>query len=535
MSNKLPVKQLAFGDDVRQKLLSGVNQLADAVRVTLGPGGRNVLITRPNGFPPIITKDGVSVAREVEIAGEFENAGAQMVKSVASRTADVAGDGTTTATVLAQHIFREGVKLIAAGHSPVDLKVGIDAATTAVVARLGELSKPISTREEVAQVGVISANGDTAIGELIADAMDRVGRTGIITVDDARGLDTTLEVVEGMEFNRGYISHHFINNQATRQVIMERPLILVVEGKLSNGMKLMPVLDRIAPTGQSLVVIAEEVEGDALTALVVNTVRGAMRSVAIRAPGLANMRRSYLQDIAYLTGATLISETAGLKLEATTLEHMGSAESVTVMADKTVIVSGRGNPDALAAHIARIEQEISTTTSDYDREKLQERLAKLSGGVAIIRVGAATEVELKEKKDRVEDALAATRAAVIGGVLPGGGTALLRTEAVLSSINLTAAQMFGVGIIRGALTAPIRQIATNAGVSADVVENAVRDMTNNMGYNARTGEYTDLVAGGVIDPTTVVCAALINASSVSGLLLTTEAAIAVVPTTEIKR
>jgi chaperonin GroEL len=517
-----------FGEDSRKKILTGVNILADAVKVTMGPRGRNVAIDKSFGSPNV-TKDGVTVAKEIELEDKFENMGAQMVKEVASKTSDVAGDGTTTATVLAQAIYREGVRLVAAGHNPMDLKRGIDKAVTAVVAELKKISKPTSSSSEIAQVGTISANSDTEIGKIIADAMEKVGKQGVINVEEAKGLDTTLDVVEGMQFDRGYLSNYFINDPEKMEVNYEDAYILLFDKKLSSLKDLVPILEKVVRTGKPLLIVAEDVEGEALAALVLNRLRGNLKLVAVKAPGFGDRRKSMLEDIAVLTGGTLISEELGMKLDATTLEHLGQAKRVRIDKDNTTIIDGQGKKDAITARLKQLSRQVEDTTSDYDREKLQERVAKLSGGVALIRVGAATETEMKEKKARVEDALNATRAAVEEGIVPGGGVALIRTQKVLTDLRGTVAgeERFGVDIVMRASEEPLRQIVLNAGHEPSVVLQKVRDNTTaSFGFNAKEEKYEDMVAAGIIDPTKVTRSALQNAASVASLLLTTECMIA---------
>ncbi|MBL7661737.1 chaperonin GroEL [bacterium] len=517
-------KIVEFGLDARDQMLKGVNTLADAVSVTMGPRGRNVVIEKSFGGPTI-TKDGVTVAKEVEVENKFENMGAQMVREVASKTSDVAGDGTTTATVLARAIFREGAKMVAAGHDPMSIKRGIDKAVTAVVEKLKTLSKDSKTRAEIAQVGTISANNDSFIGNLIAEAMEKVGQEGVITVEEAKGLDTTLEVVEGMQFDRGYLSPYFVTDPDRMEVILQDPYILIYEKKISNMKDLLPVLEQVARSGKPLMIIAEEVEGEALATLVVNKIRGTLQVAAVKAPGFGDRRKAMLEDIATLTGGEFVSEDLGVKLDTLELKSLGRAKRIVIDKDNTTIIDGAGEKKQIEARVKTIRNQVEETTSDYDREKLQERLAKLVGGVAVINVGAATEVELKEKKARVEDALHATRAAVAEGVVPGGGVALLRASEALSTVKCDDEEKIGVQIIGRALEAPIRTIVTNAGHEASVIIEKVRQATGAMGFNAVTEQVEDLVKAGVIDPTKVVRSALQNAASVSGLMLTTEAAI----------
>ncbi len=525
-------KILEFGLDAREQILKGVKTLADAVRVTMGPRGRNVVIEKSFGAPTI-TKDGVTVAKEVELEGKFENMGAQMVKEVASKTSDIAGDGTTTATVLADAIYREGLKLVAAGHDPMSLKRGIDAAVRTAIESLKEQSRSTKGRDEIAQVGTISANADTEIGNIIAEAMEKVGKEGVITVEEAKGLETTLEVVEGMQFDRGYLSPYFVTNPDRMQAEIDDPLILINEKKISSMKDLLPILEQVAKSGRALVIIAEEVEGEALATLVVNKIRGTLNVCAVKAPGFGDRRKAMLEDIAILTGGKCITEDLGVKLESLTLTDLGRAKRIVVDKDNTTIIDGAGKKDAIKARVSQIRAQVEDTTSDYDREKLQERLAKLVGGVAVIHVGAATEVEMKEKKARVEDALHATRAAVEEGIVPGGGVALVRAIDKLEKMKLDdEEQIFGVKIIRGALEAPMRTIASNAGAEPAVVINRVRSEKGAFGYNAATDTFEDLMKAGIMDPTKVVRTALQNAASVAGMMLTTEAIIAEKPKEE---
>ena len=519
-------KSVRFGSDSREKLVTGVNTLANAVKVTLGPKGRNVVIQKSFGAP-VITKDGVTVAKEVELKDPLENMGAQMVKEVASKTADKAGDGTTTATVLAQAIIREGVKYVAAGMNPMDLKRGIDNATTAIVGELTRISKPCTTNREIAQVAALSANSDHAIGDIIAQAMDRVGPKGVITVEDGKGLENELEVVEGMQFDRGYLSPYFINNPDKQVAELDNPYILLHDKKIANIRDLLPVLEQVAKAGRPLLIVAEEVEGEALATLVVNNMRGILKTVAVKAPGFGDRRKSMLEDMAILTGGQVIAEELGLTLEKATLADLGQAKRVEVGKDDTVIVDGAGEKSKIDARVKAIAAQIESATSDYDREKLQERQAKLAGGVAVIRVGAATEVEMKEKKDRIDDALHATRAAVEEGVVAGGGVALVRaSKAAQITVPVgNADHQAGVNIVLRAVEEPLRAIAFNAGAEPSVVINRVLEGTGNFGYNAATDAYGDLTEQGVIDPTKVTRTALINAASISGLLLTTECSI----------
>jgi len=528
----MAAKEILFHRTAQERITAGVNQLAEAVKVTLGPQGRNVVIQKSFGSP-VITKDGVSVAKEVELLDPFENMGAQMVKEVASKTSDVAGDGTTTATVLAQAIYLEGVKLVAAGHSPMDLKRGIDKATIALVAELAKLARDVTNNSEIEQVGTISANGDREIGEKIAEAMDKVGRGGVITIEEAKGLETTLDTVEGMQFSRGFLSPYFMSDNERMEAILEDALILVYEKKLSALKPLVPILEQVAGARRPLLIIAEDVDGEALAGLVVNHMRKTFVCCAVKAPGFGDRRKDQMEDIAALTGATFITEELGLKLEDLDLGHLGQAARVQVAKDMTTIIDGNGSVDAIGERIRQIEGQITNSTSDYDIERLEERKAKLSGGVAVIRVGAATEVEMKEKKARVEDALNATRAAVEEGILPGGGVALLRASKALRSLELEDEEdRFGLRILLTAIEAPLRMIVQNAGGRPDIVIQKVLDNDGAYGYNARTGEYGDLVAMGVIDPAKVTRTALQNASSVASLLLTTACMIAELPQAE---
>jgi len=524
----MAAKDIVFDVEARNKVLAGVDALANAVKVPLGPRGRNVVIEKSWGAP-VVTKDGVTVAKEVELSDKFENMGAQMVKEVASKTSDVAGDGTTTATVLAQAIFRHGSKLVAAGHSPTDLKRGIDAAVEAMTGELKNLSRDVTKPSEIAQVGTISANGDAEIGGKIAEAMDKVGKTGVITIEENKGFETTLDVVEGMQFDRGYLSPYFVTDSDRMETVLEEPLVLIHEKKISNLRDLLPVLEKVVEKKRELLIIAEDVEGEALAALVVNKLRNLIKVAAVKAPGFGDRRKQMLGDIATLTGGQLIAEELGIKLDTVTLDQLGSAKKVAISKENTTIVDGAGADDAIRARIKQIEAQIEETTSDYDREKLQERLAKLSGGVGVIKVGAATEVEMKEKKARVEDALNATKAAVEQGILPGGGVALLRAVKALASVDVPGAQAFGVQIVRDAVEAPLRQIVLNAGLEPAVIVDQVLKGEGGFGYNARKGEFEDLFEAGVIDPTKVTISALTNAASVSGLLLTTEAMVAEIP------
>ena len=520
-------KDIKFGTEARAKMLEGVDILANAVKVTLGPKGRNVILDKSFGAPRV-TKDGVSVAKEIDLEDAFQNMGAQMIKEVASKTADIAGDGTTTATVLAQSIVREGTKAVAAGMNPMDLKRGIDIAVTAVVEDVKSRSKPVATNEEVAQVGTISANGENTVGDLIAQAMEKVGNEGVITVEEAKGLDTTLNVVEGMQFDRGYTSPYFVTNSEKMIVEMDNPYILISEGKLTSLQPMLHLLEAAVQSSRPLLLIAEDIEGEALATLVVNKLRGGLKVAAVKAPGFGDRRKAMLQDIAILTKGQLVSEELGVKLEDVTIDMLGSAKSVVITKEDTTIVEGAGDKDEIAERCGQIKAQAEETTSDYDREKMQERLAKLAGGVAVIQVGGATEVEVKERKDRVDDALHATRAAVEEGIIAGGGTALLYAVRSLANVNGdNADQKVGVDIIRRALQAPIRQIAENAGHDGAVVAGKLLEGTDpKIGFNAQTGEYTDLLAEGVVDPVKVVRAALQDAASIAGLLITTEAMVA---------
>ncbi len=521
----MTAKIIKFGPDARAALKHGVDKLADAVRVTLGPRGRNVIIDKKFGAPTV-TKDGVTVAKEIELEDTIENMGAQMVREVASKTSDVAGDGTTTATVLAQAIFREGLKNVTSGANPMDLKRGIDLAVEKVVSGLKEMSRDVTDKKEIAQVGTISANNDSEIGGLIANAMDKVGKDGVITVEEAKGTDTTMEVVEGMQFDRGYLSAYFVTDTERMEASMENPYILIHDKKISSMKDLLPVLEKIAQTGRSSVIIAEDLEGEALATLVVNKIRGTLKAVAVKAPGFGDRRKAMLEDIAVLTGGQVISEEKGFKLENAQLSDLGTAKKVTVDKDNTTIVEGAGTKDDIKRRINEIKAQIEKTTSDYDKEKLQERLAKLSGGVAVLKIGATTEVEMKEKKARVEDALHATRAAVEEGIVPGGGVALIRSIALLDSVKTeNHDQKIGVDIIKKALEEPLRWIVNNAGLEGSVVLQKVRDGKDDFGFNAQSETYENLVQAGVIDPTKVTRTALENAASVASLLLTTEAVV----------
>jgi chaperonin GroEL len=521
----MAAKDIIFDEKARSRVAAGVDTLANAVKVTLGPRGRNVVIEKSWGAPTV-TKDGVTVAKEIELENKFENMGAQMVKEVASKTSDNAGDGTTTATVLAQAIYHQGSKLVAAGHNPMELKRGIDLAVSAIVEQLKKITTPTKGKEEIAQVGTISANGDTEIGEMIAEAMKKVGKEGVITVEEAKTMNSELDVVEGMQFDRGYLSPYFVTDTERMEVVLNDAYVLTHERKISNMKELLPVLEQVAKQGKPLLIIAEDVDGEALATLVVNKLRGTLQICAVKAPGFGDRRKEMLKDIATLTGGQAVTEDLGLKLENLTLADLGQAKRVSVDKDNTTIVDGAGKKADIEGRVKQIRNQVEETTSDYDREKLQERLAKLVGGVAVIKVGAATEVEMKEKKARVEDALHATRAAVEEGVVPGGGVALIRSQQVLDKLKLSEEQQFGVSIIRRAIEEPLRQIAQNAGTDGSIVVSKVREGKDAFGFNAATLEYTDLVKAGVIDPTKVVRTALQNAASVAALLLTTEAMIA---------
>ena len=525
----MAAKDVQFGNEVRQKMVSGVNTLANAVRVTLGPKGRNVVVDRAFGGPHI-TKDGVTVAKEIELKDKFENMGAQMVKEVASKTNDVAGDGTTTATVLAQAIVAEGMKYVTAGMNPTDLKRGIDKAVAALVEELKNIAKPCDTSKEIAQVGSISANSDEQVGAIIAEAMEKVGKEGVITVEDGKSLENELDVVEGMQFDRGYLSPYFINDAEKQIAALDNPFVLLFDKKISNIRDLLPVLEQVAKASRPLLIIAEDVEGEALATLVVNNIRGILKTVAVKAPGFGDRRKAMLQDIAILTGGTVIAEEVGLSLEKATLEDLGQAKRIEIGKENTTIIDGFGNAAQIEARVAEIRQQIETATSDYDKEKLQERVAKLAGGVAVIKVGAATEVEMKEKKDRVEDALHATRAAVEEGVVAGGGVALLRARAALENLHTgNADQDAGVQIVLRAIESPLRQIVANAGGEPSVVVNKVLEGKGNYGYNAGSGEYGDMIEMGVLDPAKVTRSALQHAASIAGLMLTTDCMIAEIP------
>jgi chaperonin GroEL len=524
-------KILQYDEVARKSILDGVNALADAVKVTLGPKGRNVIIEKSFGSP-VVTKDGVTVAKEIELEDKFENMGAQMVREVASRTSDVAGDGTTTATILAQAIYREGAKTVAAGSNPMDIKRGIDKAVEAVINELRKISKPTKDQKEIAQVGTISANNDESIGNIIAEAMGKVGKEGVITVEEAKGLQTELEVVEGMQFDRGYVSPYFVTNPEKMEVNFDDAYILIYDKKISGMKDLLPVLESAARSGKPLVIIAEEIDGEALATLVVNKIRGTLQVVAVKAPGFGDRRKAMLEDIAVLTGGKVISEDMGMKLENATLQDLGKARKLSIDKDNTTIIDGAGSRAELEGRVKQIRAQIDETTSDYDREKLQERLAKLVGGVALIRVGAATETEMKEKKARVEDALNATRAAVEEGIVPGGGVAYIRTLGALEKLVLEGDQQVGVNIVKKALEEPLRMIAANAGMEGSIVVEKVKEKKGPFGFNAATEEYEDLVKAGVIDPTKVTRCALQNASSVAGLMLTTQCMVAEKPKKE---
>jgi chaperonin GroEL len=521
----MAAKEVHFGNDSRGRMVEGVNILANAVKVTLGPKGRNVVIERSFGGPAV-TKDGVTVAKEIELQDKLQNMGAQMVKEVASRTADDAGDGTTTATVLAQAIVKEGMKYVTAGHNPMDLKRGIDQATAAAVEQLKAISKPCETDDEIAQVGTISANSDASIGRMIADAMNKVGKDGVITVESGKSLQDELDVVEGMQFDRGYLSPYFINNQEKQTVELDQPFILLFDKKIANIRDMIPVLEAVAKAGKSLLIVAEDVEGEALATLVVNNMRGIVKVAAIKAPGFGDRRKAMLEDIAVLTGGTVVAEELGLTLDKVTVEHLGMAGRIEISKENTIIIDGAGDAQKIADRVTAIRVQIEEATSEYDKEKLQERVAKLAGGVAVIKVGAATEVEMKEKKDRIDDALHATKAAVEEGIVPGGGVALVRAQqAIMGLVGANDDQTAGINIVLRAMEEPLRCIVSNAGESADVVLNSVKAGTGNYGYNAATEEYGDMLTAGVIDPTKVAKTALVNAASVAGLLLTTDCAI----------
>ena len=528
----MAAKQVLFGDDARSKMVRGINVLADAVKVTLGPKGRNVVLERAFGGPTV-TKDGVSVAKEIELKDKFENMGAAMVREVASKTSDNAGDGTTTATVLAQAIVDEGMKFVAAGMNPMDLKRGIDKAVAAAIDELKKISKPTTTNKEIAQVGAISANSDHEIGEIISEAMDKVGKEGVITVEDGKSLKNELEVVEGMQFDRGYLSPYFINQPEKQTAVLENPLVLLHDKKISNIRELLPILEQVAKSARPLLIIAEDIDGEALATLVVNSIRGILKVCAVKAPGFGDRRTAMLEDIAILTGGTVISSTVGLSLEKATLEQLGSAKKIEVSKENTTIIDGAGSAEAIENRVKNIRTQIEAATSDYDREKLRERVAKLAGGVALIKVGAATEVVMKEKKARVEDALLATRAAVEEGIVPGGGVALIRAKLAIKDLKgANDEQNAGIKIVLRAMEEPLRQIVANAGDEPSVVVNTVANGEGNYGYNAQTGEYGDLVEMGVLDPTKVTRTALQNAASVASLILTTDCMVADIPAPE---
>ena len=524
----MAAKIIKFDQDGRNAILKGVNTLADVVKVTLGPKGRNVVIDKSFGAP-LITKDGVTVAKEVELDDKFENMGAQLVKEVASKTSDVAGDGTTTATVLAQAIYKQGSKLVAAGHNPMEIKRGIDKAVEAIVAELKKISKPIKDHKEIAQVGTISANNDKTIGDIIAEAMEKVGKEGVITVEEAKSMDTSLETVEGMQFDRGYLSPYFVTDPERMEAALENAMILIHDKKISSMKDLLPVLEQTAKSGRPLLIIAEDIDGEALATLVVNKLRGVLNVCAVKAPGFGDRRKAMLEDIAVLTGGQVISEEVGFKLDQTTMDMLGQAKRITIDKDNTTIIDGNGKEDVIQGRVKMIRAQVEETSSDYDKEKLQERLAKLVGGVAVIKVGAATEVEMKEKKARVEDALHATRAAVDEGIVPGGGVAYIRSLVALDGLKLDTEQQFGVNVVRASLEAPIRQIAENAGIDASIVVDKVKNGKDAFGYDAASDEYVDMIKAGIIDPTKVSRSALQNASSIAGLMLTTEALIAEKP------
>ncbi len=521
-------KRIIFGSDAREKIRKGVDKLADTVKVTLGPKGRNVAYERAFGSPSI-TKDGATVAQEIELEDKIENMGAQMVREVAKKTADVAGDGTTTATVLAQAIFREGNKYVTAGANPMELKRGIDKAVGVVVEEIKKQAKPVDSKKEIEQVATISANSDTAIGAQIAEAMERVGRDGVITVEEAKGMQDELDVVEGMQFDRGYLSPYFVTNAEKMDTVLENPYILIYEKKISSMKALLPVLEQVAKGGRGLVIIAEDIEGEALATLVVNKLRGTLNIAAVKAPGFGDRRKAMLEDIAILTGGKMISEDIGLKLETVMVHDLGTAKKMVITKDTSTIIEGKGNADTMKGRVQQIKMQIENSTSDYDKEKMQERLAKLAGGVAVIKVGAATETEMKEKKDRIEDALHATRAAVEEGVVAGGGVALIRAQKQLDTLDLESDEKLGAQIVCRALEEPLRIIAANAGYDASVVVNKVKDESGSTGFDAKTGQYVDMVVQGIIDPAKVVRSAVQNAASIAGLLLTTEAAISEIP------
>jgi chaperonin GroEL len=528
----MAAKQLQFDESARHALLRGIEKLAKAVKATLGPSGRNVILDKKFGSPTI-TKDGVTVAKEIELEDPYENMGAQLVREVASKTSDIAGDGTTTATVLAESIYKEGLRNVTAGANPTSLQRGIMKAVDAIVEELKKISKKVSDRTEIAQVATVSANWDKTIGEIIADAMDKVGKDGTITVEEAKSIETTLEVVEGMQFDKGYLSPYFVTNAEAMEAVLENPYILIYEKKISSLKDMLPLLEKVAKAGRPLLIISEDVEGEALATLVVNKLRGTLQVAAVKAPGFGDRRKAMLEDIAVLTGGKLISEDLGIKLENIKLEDLGRAKRVTIDKDNTTIVEGEGKPSDIQARVAQIRRQIEETTSDYDREKLQERLAKLAGGVAVINVGAATETEMKEKKARVEDALHATRAAVEEGIVPGGGVAFIRTQKALDNVkDLDGDEKVGVAIVRRAIEEPLRQLADNAGAEGALIVQEVKARKGNEGYNVATGEYVDLVKAGIVDPTKVTRTALQNAASISGLLLTTEAVVTELPEKE---
>jgi chaperonin GroEL len=527
----MAAKQLQFDETARHALLRGVEKLARAVKATLGPAGRNVILDKKFGSPTI-TKDGVTVAKEIELEDPYENMGAQLVREVASKTSDIAGDGTTTATVLAESIYREGLKNVTAGANPTSLQRGINKAVEAVVAELARISKKVNDRTEIAQVATVSANWDSNIGEIIADAMDKVGKDGTITVEEAKSIETTLDVVEGMQFDKGYLSPYFVTNAESMETVLDSAYLLIHEKKISSLKDLLPLLEKVAKSGKPLLIIAEDVEGEALATLVVNKLRGTLQVAAVKAPGFGDRRKAMMEDIAVLTGGRCLTEDLGIKLENVTLEDLGRAKRVTIDKENTTIVEGDGTNQAIQGRVAQLRRQIDETTSDYDREKLQERLAKLAGGVAVINVGAATETEMKEKKARVEDALHATRAAVEEGVVPGGGVALIRAQSALDNLKLEGDEKIGLGIIRRAIEAPLRQLADNAGQEGALIVQEVKKRSGNEGYNVATGEYVDLLKAGVVDPTKVTRSALQNAASISGLLLTTEAVISEIPEKE---
>jgi chaperonin GroEL len=522
-------KRIVFGTDAREKIRKGVDTLTEAVKVTLGPLGRNVVFQRAFGGTPTITKDGVTVAKEIVLEDKLENMGAQMVREVASRTADIAGDGTTTATVLAQAIFREGNKFVTAGANPMELKRGIDKAVAVVVETIKKNSCPVSDKKEIQQIATISANSDEAIGDLIAQAMERVGRDGVITVEEAKGMNDELDVVEGMQFDRGYLSPYFVTNQEKMEVLLENPFLLIVEKKITNMKSLLPILEQVLKVGRPLLIIAEDVEGEALATLVVNKLRGSLHIAAIKAPGFGDRRKAMLEDIAIVTGGKLVSEDLGLKLENIQLTDLGTTKRVVLTKEDCTIIEGCGSQDAIKGRVAQLRSQIENSPSDYDRDKMQERLAKLAGGVAVIKVGAATETEMKEKKDRIEDALHATRAAVEEGIVAGGGVALIRAQSAIDELKLEGDQLLGVQIIRRALEEPLRIIVANAGYESSVIANRVKSETGNMGFDAKKGEYVDMVKAGIIDPAKVTRSAIQNAASIAGLLLTTEATICDIP------